>query len=659
MIEIRLPKPGPEIEEATITSWECTEGDKIGIGDILAIIKTPVGSFKVAAEEQGILESILQHEGDSINFDEPIAMLRPELKISDYKRDEAEEDEETITIPEVTDEEPAPEVSTEPSTPEIDSDEVIELREESVIEEEETPFEEETEEQVAFEDTPDEEKNPDLEEESENEEEPYPEPMDGAIPFEESEEDEEPETEDAWEDTVDEEIFGESTESADFPEEAIPEEPEIEADEKEEASEPETSGIPEDLGLEISPAAMKLADQAGIDLTTVMGSGENGKIHYIDVENAIWERAKANQSRKEEESLEGEEAQEEQPNQPEEEAPEEPLETEDAEPQPVSDDETVSEDMEAEEDTYPEEDVLSSEEAQASEQPETTEDEGEILPESETPREDSEGAPDLDEVESQGVQDHGSFEDNEISIQYNMERKEDLIIPFNNVKKAYAELLTEANKTVPQLVLFAEIDFTNAERWREEFNIENKTEISVTDLMVKVCGHALALMPEFNAYVRADRVVLKRSINIAVTTALEEGVVTPVVPDVYHKSLQKVSEVIRKNTSFAAESRVVLDYETAFTVTNLGMCGVKRFIPMVTPPQSACLAVGEVAKKVVPVNDFAGVRNFAEVTLACDHRAIDGPTAARFLQIIRSDLESMIPGDDPDWIKGNEQLRLI
>ena len=97
MIEIRLPKPGPEIENATITKWESKEGDKIQIGDILAIIKTPIGSFKVAAEEQGILENILQTAGSSIDFDEPIAIMRPDLTISDFPN-LAEDEDDTLPL---------------------------------------------------------------------------------------------------------------------------------------------------------------------------------------------------------------------------------------------------------------------------------------------------------------------------------------------------------------------------------------------------------------------------------------------------------------------------------------------------------------------------------------------------------------------------------
>ena len=669
MIEIRLPKPGPEIEDATITSWECAEGDKIGIGDILAIIKTPVGSFKVAAEEQGILESILQHQGDSINFEEPIAMLRPELSISNFK--ETDEEEETLPFPEDTD--------TREEEPEASDgsweEEVIDLPEEPISEEiTESEEPEEVEEQEieepvdAFEDTPaefEEEPEPVLDEEipealheeepeapseapeteiadtiaetpepesaeEDTEEDQEPETIEDTIPFE-TLEDNEPEEEESW---------GEGSEEDTEP-----------MEDEEELPQEEESTFPDSLEYEISPAAMKLADEAGIDLATVRGSGDNGKIHYVDVENAIWERAKINQAREQAEtSFEPEEA---------------PVvdETESVtEEAPVEPGVLAEEDISAEEEpvfTDPE-DLQEIDEGIYGEQDFDSKDSVETTPgETEQEPAELETEPEATDQEIERTEENPLPAFDDISIQYNMEQKDDLIIPFNTTKKDYADLMSQSNASVPQIVLFAEIDFTNAGRWQEVYNTENKTGITVADMMVKTCGHALALMPEMNAYVRPDRLILKRSINIAVTTPVDEGVVAPVVPDVYHKPLHKVSEAIRKNTSLASQSKVVLDYDSAFTVSDLGMYGVKRFTPLVTPPQTACLAVGAVTKRVVPVKDFAGVREIVEVALACDHRAVDGAAAARFLQIIRNDLESMIPGEDPDWIKGNEQLRLI
>jgi pyruvate/2-oxoglutarate dehydrogenase complex dihydrolipoamide acyltransferase (E2) component len=674
MIEIRLPKPGPEIEEATITSWECAEGDKILIGDILAIIKTPIGSFKVAAEEQGILESILQAKGDKINFEEPIAVLRPELTISDFKDTdeyegetlpfpgESEDEADTGTLSDEEEDEDFIESAGDSESAEDEPIQVESIDKESVQEESESLISDEPSDFSI----PDEHESAiDLPETDEETPPLQPEetiPFDEAVPFEKDEE----EPAEVPEPDAEAGEIAESEDEADEPDvaESYPEEAEAPVSDSEDTN----HSLPDNLEFEISPAAMKLADQAGIDLDTVKGSGENGKIHYIDVENAIWERAKTNQTKEKDSQPEVEPgsewiAEEEiSANEPEN-CPDSGQEasdsgssnTEDEPYEPaLPEQESIPENADvADNDLYTADD--GSFDPEESESPEEAIHSGFYETDEETPAEVAQAQ--VPEIFFSKAKPSPDFD--EISIQFNMDKKDDLIIPFNTVKKAYSETQTESHRSVPQLNLFAEVDFTNACKWRKEYNAENKTEITITDLIVKVCGHALALMPEINAYVRPDRIILKRSINIGVTTSMDEGVVTPVVPDVYRKSLNKVSEIIKKNTSLAAKSKVVLDYDSAFTVSNLGMYGVKRFIPLVTAPQSACLGVGEISKKVVPVNDFAGIRSIMELTFACDHRAIDGTTAAKFIQIIRSNLESLTAGDDPDWIKENEQLRLI
>lgn len=536
MIEIRLPKPGPEIENATITAWECNEGDKILIGDILAIIKTPIGSFKVAAEEQGILESILQPNGSVINFEEPIAILKPELKISDFS-ETAESYDSTLPLP----------------IDEPNEHEVTESAEEQLDE--------------------------------------------GKIAANEEEEPEKAIVESVKESGQKEP----AQESIKAEEESLP---------LEDKAEPETVQQPTKKLIpkrEVSPAARKMAERMGIDLESIEGTGDNGKILYIDIENSIRETEAA-----------------------EKETTEQPVQIVD----PINK-ETNTASLKLDENEVTTEELVK----QAAAEPviETTE-----------PAEESEY------ISNKPFPDY-----EEISVQFHLAKKDDLIIPFNTVKKSFSEIQAESSRTVPHFHLFADIDFTEASKWLEDYNLRNKSNITVTDLMVKACGHALALMPEINAFVRPDRIILKRSINIGVTTSVDEGVVTPVVPDVYHKSLNKVSDVIQKNTDLAMTSKVVLDYDTTFTVSNLGMYGVKRFIPLVATPQSATLGIGEISRKVVPIDDFIGIRSIMELTLSCDHRAIDGTAAARFIQTVRKDVESLIPDEDPDWIKGNEQLRLI
>ncbi len=672
MIEIRLPKPGPEIENATITKWESKEGDNIQIGDILAIIKTPIGSFKVAAEEQGILESILQSEGNAIDFDEPIAIMHPDLRISDFPELQDENDD-TLPLPienpilEETDDTPEQESEEPPPEEEANTEDLTD----TIKLEEDDSSEAKTEASI----------NPDSDEDAWNDEEEEEPPVSLKLNPNDS---------------------GDSTET----EEPGPEfEVETETVSELEANILEETDIkiasPE---VEISPAAKKMAERMAIDLATVAGTGDEGKILYIDVENAIHEREEAAEERVKEvlsepiESgvSEGETVteDEETPDEPSDNAQEDSvIETFEPEDDTIGEDssneEEESEDWELEEPLSGEEIAFDSDEVHVDEMENfaavVEPDEDEIdqeeasVPPPESPIEtdppvmipqldkeiSNEDLSDLTGDDSQpepsvAVQDNPFPDYEEISAQFHLSKKDDLIIPFNSNKKSYAASQLESNRSIPHFYLISDIDFTEGQKWMADHNQRNASKITLTDLIVKATGQALAMMPEMNAFVRNDRVILKRSINIGLTMSVDEGVVTPVIPDVYHKSLHKISEAVKKNVDLATKTKVILDYDTTFTVNLLQDSGVKRFIPLISPPQTGCLAIGEVQKKVIPLDNFIAIRDIMEFTLACDSRAVDASNAAKFLQSIREYIESLTVGEeDPDWVEGNEQLRLI
>lgn len=694
MIEIRLPKPGPEIENATITKWESKEGDKIQIGDILAIIKTPIGSFKVAAEEQGILENVLQTEGSSIDFDEPIAIMKPDLTISDFPDLSHQENDDTMELPidggETTVTEPESELTEETADEETDA----EPEEASSID-----------------------KEPQLDEPSEPEND-FQEPENEDIPDEISENAQAESIE-----TLSEETKPLGLEESDTPEENQNFEEEVVVSESIKIPQPE---------VEVSPAARKIAERTNIDLSTIVGTGDNGKILYIDVENVIKQReADAEEVKNtigteetpktdvQEESadLEGENpieaplAEEETSGfPPEQDAAEAAEESDESLAEGFKEQETSPEieKREAELKGHEESEISEADElpsietvsiplatgdAEQHDTPQTFEEphaetESEPIFESDAETEsvfehgndfkpepvvEPEPTPESEPVAEQTVEEVETdfempeppqdlpFPDfDEISTQFHISKKDDLIIPFNSTKKAFAEAQIESNRNVPHYYLASDFDITDAEVWLSDYNHKHNARITFTDLFIKATGQSLAMMPEMNAFVRQDRMILKRSINIGLTTSIDEGVVTPVIPDVYHKPLHKVAETVRKNVDLAVKTKVILDYDTTFTISQLKEAGIKRFVPLITTPQTGCLALGSAQKQVVPRDDFIAIRNIIEATLACDARAVDAANASKFLQSIKESIESLkIGNEDPDWIEGNEQLRLI
>ncbi|MEQ9823561.1 MAG: 2-oxo acid dehydrogenase subunit E2 [Puniceicoccaceae bacterium] len=626
MIEIRLPKPGPEIENATITRWQCKEGDKIQIGAILAIIKTPIGSFKVAAEEQGILESILQGDGATIDFDEPIAIMHPDLTITDFPNMDDEQDH-TLPLPIDTDasessppEEEVPEsvgqASSEPENPEDSPDTAHSAIEDSSVSSETDSTEIES----------------------------------GALRLKLDPE--------ASLDSQDVEQETDTPEHADAPTS------EVSAEETE-------------SGPEVSPAARKMAERMGLDLRSIRGSGDHGKILYIDVENAIQERDQAKENPPAPETAETpapslddaapvipSEATESQPTLTpiaEHEAPVEPGGNDFSDPLPETAQSQDSDSSTPAQTTPPQ-----SEDASITNSMESDFDFDPTASSDPTPdtrlanANPKDSTWEIGSIEPEQTPDAPMPDFGEVASQFHLSKRDDLIIPFNATKRAFAESQLESTRSVPHFYLFAEIDWTDALKWLHEQHQRAGIKVKLTDLIVKATGQALAIMPEMNACVRNDRMILKRSINIGISTPCDDGVVTPVIPDVYHKSIEKIAEVVKKNTDLAVRSKVLLDYDTTFTVTVMEHPAIHRMIPLITAPQTGALAVGSIRPQVVPFGDFIAIRKRSELTLACDSRAIDPQNAARFLQTICNLIEALKPGEaDPDWTCGNEQLRLI
>jgi pyruvate dehydrogenase E2 component (dihydrolipoamide acetyltransferase) len=139
--------------------------------------------------------------------------------------------------------------------------------------------------------------------------------------------------------------------------------------------------------------------------------------------------------------------------------------------------------------------------------------------------------------------------------------------------------------------------------------------------------------------------VIKKSINIGVAVAIEDGLLVPVIPDADQKDLLELSKVSKENAQAAGRGIIKTPASGTFTLSNQGMFKVNQFLPIINPPECAILGVGGIAKKVTarPGGDM-GVRDIMVLTLACDHRATDGTYAAQFLNRVKENLEDgLIP----------------
>ena len=220
--------------------------------------------------------------------------------------------------------------------------------------------------------------------------------------------------------------------------------------------------------------------------------------------------------------------------------------------------------------------------------------------------------------------------------------------PMVGMRKRIAERLTASYQNAPHIYLTVEVDMSAAEASRKRLNKlaekQGQPSLSITTLLVKMVAWALKRHPYLNASLISDEINFWEDVNIGVATALEEGLIVPVIHGADMLSLSQINDHVRTLASKAREgtlSREEIDGGT-FTISNLGMYGITSFTAIINPPQSAILAVGGMVRKPVVVDDkdTLAVRPIMTMTLSADHRIVDGANAASFLKDLVSVLET-------------------
>ncbi len=205
--------------------------------------------------------------------------------------------------------------------------------------------------------------------------------------------------------------------------------------------------------------------------------------------------------------------------------------------------------------------------------------------------------------------------------------------PVPHVWKLMAERTARAWSTVPHFFLQRDVRADRLVAWQQALRGRTGTEVTVTDLLVKLVAAALRAHPEVN--VRWEEGGIRRlpEVNVGIAVATDQGLVVPVVRGADALSVEEVASRRAELVQRAREGRLRPEDVAGgtFTVSNLGMYGVDRFFAIVNAPQAAILSVGRIAERVVAEGGLAVVRPALTLTLSCDHRALDGARAARFL----------------------------
>lgn len=302
----------------------------------------------------------------------------------------------------------------------------------------------------------------------------------------------------------------------------------------------QTSETPENNSerVAISPLAKKMATDKGIDVHTLKGSGENGRIVKKDVENYTPTVAMATSS-----------------------APKETQETKAASPQPAA--------------------------------------------------------------------------------AMNFVQGEDSETPNSQVRNIIAKRLSESKFSAPHYYLIVEINMDKAIAARNEINSLPDTKISFNDMIIKAVAIALRKHPQVNSSWKEDKIIHHGNINVGVAVAIPDGLVVPVLKNADQMNYNQISANV-KDLAGRAKSKGLKANEmegSTFSVSNLGMFGIETFTSIINQPNSAILSVGAIIEKPIVKNGAIVVGNTMKLSLACDHRVVDGATGAQFLQTLRTYLE--------------------
>ena len=216
--------------------------------------------------------------------------------------------------------------------------------------------------------------------------------------------------------------------------------------------------------------------------------------------------------------------------------------------------------------------------------------------------------------------------------------------PNSQMRKLIAKRLSESKFSAPHYYLGVEFNMDNVIAFREQYNTLPETKISFNDIIVKACAMALKKHPEVNSIWQEDKISQNYHVHIGVAVAIEEGLVVPVIKFTDEKTLPEIGSLVKDYASRARNKKLKPDEMegSTFTVSNLGMFDIQEFTSIINQPNSAILSVGSIEEKPLVKSGKIVIGNTIKLTLACDHRAVDGVTGSKFLQTLRSYIENPI-----------------
>ena len=215
-------------------------------------------------------------------------------------------------------------------------------------------------------------------------------------------------------------------------------------------------------------------------------------------------------------------------------------------------------------------------------------------------------------------------------------------IPNNSMRKVIASRLTESKQVAPHFYMTVDCNVDALKQVRMELNEKVEgTKISINDLIIRASAIALKQVPEANATWTEEATLVYKTIDISVAIAIEGGLITPIIRDAGAKGVKEISVKMKDLANRAREGKLMPEeYQGGtFSISNLGMYGVKEFSAVINPPQGAILAIGAAEERPIIKDGAVAAATLMSCTLSVDHRVVDGAVGARFLSAFKRLIE--------------------
>lgn len=227
--------------------------------------------------------------------------------------------------------------------------------------------------------------------------------------------------------------------------------------------------------------------------------------------------------------------------------------------------------------------------------------------------------------------------------------EEYITVPNSTMRKVIAKRLLESKQNVPHFYLSVDCRMDNLLAARAQMNAaagkDNPAyKLSVNDMVIKAVAMALRKVPEANASWTEEAILQYTNVDISVAVAIEGGLITPIIRNADQKPLSHLSNEMKSLAKKAREGKLAPhEFQGGgFSISNLGMYGVKNFQAIINPPQSCILAIGASEERAIIENGQVKAATIMEVTLSCDHRVVDGAVGAEFLKKFKEHIENPI-----------------